>query len=73
MCAAERHTKIKRLDMKKQIMGIAIVVTVLSALNVSAFAQSQTNNFVGAPDNCVTSLLLAGAVGGLGLVRKLLR
>jgi hypothetical protein len=73
MCAAERHTKKKRLEMKKQIMDTVIVLTVLLALSGSAFAQSQTNNFVGAPDNCVTSLLLAGAVGGLGLVRKFLR
>jgi hypothetical protein len=62
----------KGLEMKKQITDIAIVLAVLLAMSGSAIAQS-TNNPVGAPDSCTTSLLAAGAVGGLGLVRKFLR
>jgi hypothetical protein len=56
--------------MKKQMLDIAIVLTILLATGGSALATPLPPP---APDNCVTSLLLAGAVGGLGLLRKLMR
>ncbi len=55
--------------MKKQMLDIAIVLTILLAAGGSAHAGVT----VPLPDNCVTSLLLAGAAGGLGLLRKLMR
>ena len=54
--------------MKKQILNIGIVLTVLLATGGSAFAQSRP-----LPDSCTTSLLLAGIAGGLGLARKFVR
>jgi hypothetical protein len=60
----------KGKDMKKQMLDIAIVLTILLATGGSALATPLPPP---APDNCVTSLLLAGAVGGLGLLRKLMR
>ena len=57
--------------MKKQMLDIAIVLTILLATGGSAYAAVTPPP--GVPDNCVTSLLLAGAAGGLGLLRKLMR
>jgi len=53
--------------MTKQILKAAIVLTVFAATCNSAFAG------VPVPDTASTSLLLAAAVGGLGLVRKFIR
>ena len=53
------------------MLDIAIVLTILLATGGSAYAAVTPPP--GVPDNCVTSLLLAGAAGGLGLLRKLMR
>jgi PIN domain nuclease of toxin-antitoxin system len=53
--------------MNKRILDIAIVLTVLLAMGGTAHASRVV------PDNCVTSLLLAGVVAGLGLARKFVR
>jgi hypothetical protein len=55
--------------MKRKLIDIAIVCTVLLAMTGSALAQTRPS----APDSCVTSLLLAGAAVGLGLARKFIR
>jgi hypothetical protein len=55
--------------MKRKLIDIAIVLTILLAMSGSALAQSRPS----APDSCVTSLLLAGTALGLGLARKFLR
>jgi hypothetical protein len=54
--------------MNKRILDIAIVLTVLLATGGTAHATPAIT-----PDNCVTSLLLAGVVAGLGLARKFVR
>jgi hypothetical protein len=66
--AAGSATPNKGNDMKKQMLDIAIVLTILLATGGSAYA-----TVTPVPDSCVTSLLLAGAAGGLGLLRKLMR
>ena len=53
--------------MNKRILDVVIVLTVFLAMGGTAHATAKL------PDNCVTSLLLAGVVGGLGLVRKFVR
>jgi PIN domain nuclease of toxin-antitoxin system len=53
--------------MNKRILDVAIVLTVFLAMGGTAHAAIRV------PDNCVTSLLLAGVVGGLGLVRRFVR
>ncbi len=55
--------------MKKKMLDIGIVLTVLLATCGSVHAGALPP----APDTCVTSLLLAGVAGGLGLVRKFMR
>jgi uncharacterized protein YceK len=58
--------------MKKHMLDIAIVLTVVLAMcgSVSASTSPPPGS---APDSCTTSLLLAGIAGGLGLVRKFVR
>jgi hypothetical protein len=68
--AAGSATPNEGKHMKKLVLDMAIVLTVLLAMSGSAYASVLPPPV---PDNCVTSLLLAGAAGGLGLLRKLMR
>jgi hypothetical protein len=58
--------------MKKKMIDCAITVAVLLAMTASAYAHDKVKPS-NAPDSCATSLLCAGAVAGLGLLRKFLR
>jgi hypothetical protein len=57
--------------MKKLMLDIAIVLTIVLAMSGSAHAVPVPPP--AAPDSCTTSLLLAGVAGGLGLLRKFMR
>jgi hypothetical protein len=69
--------------MKKKMMEIAMVLAILLAMSGSAHAQwnhehnppppTPNGPTSPTPDTCQTSLLLAGAAGGLGLLRKYMR
>jgi hypothetical protein len=64
--------------MKKRMIDIAIVLTILLAMSGSAYAGWDHGHHhdygpIAAPDGCLTSVLLAGAAGGLGLLRRFLR
>ena len=59
--------------MKKHMLDIAIVLTVVLAMCGSVSASTSPPPGGTAPDSCTTSLLLAGIAGGLGLVRKFVR
>jgi hypothetical protein len=56
--------------MKRQMINIAVTVTIVLAMSGSAFAQSRPPST--SPDGCTTALLLAAVAGGLSLMRKLL-
>lgn len=66
--------------MLKKTLSIAIVLAGLLALSGTAYAghhDTGGNQSDGPsapiPDSCTTSALLAGAAGGLGLLRRYLR
>jgi hypothetical protein len=65
--------KTKGRYMKKKIMDILIALTILLAMSGSAYAQNRIVGISAAPDSCVTSVVLAGVAGALGLARKFLR